>query len=48
MALADVTLSSNRNAALASIDGPWGLVFDTAGDLWFSSEDIILNSGPRC
>jgi hypothetical protein len=43
---ADVTLSSNHNATFASIDGPWGLVFDTAGDLFFSNEGIILNSGP--
>jgi hypothetical protein len=43
---ADVTLSSNHNGTFASIDGPWGLVFDTAGDLWFSNEGIILNSGP--
>jgi hypothetical protein len=43
---ADVTLSSNDNAKFASIDGPWGLVFDAAGDLWFSNEGIILNSGP--
>jgi hypothetical protein len=43
---ADVTLSSNHNATFASIDGPWGLVFDSAGDLWFSNEGIILNSGP--
>jgi hypothetical protein len=41
---ADVTLSSNHNATFASIDGPWGLVFDTAGDLWFSNEGTILNS----
>jgi hypothetical protein len=39
-----VTLSSNHNATFASIYGPWGLVFDTAGDLWFSNEGIILNS----
>jgi hypothetical protein len=26
-------LSSNANPTFASIDGPWGLVFDTAGDL---------------
>ena len=43
---ADVTLSSNHDATFASIDGPWGLVFDAAGDLWFSNEGIILNSGP--
>jgi hypothetical protein len=43
---ADVTISSNSNATFASIDGPWGLVFDAAGDLWFSNEGIILNSGP--
>jgi len=43
---ADVTLSSNHNPTFASIDGPWGLVFDAAGDLWFSNEGIILNSGP--
>jgi hypothetical protein len=43
---ADVTLSSNHNATFASIDGPWGLVFDTNGNLWFSNEGLILNSGP--
>jgi len=43
---ADVTLSSNNNTTFASIDGPWGLVFDSAGDLWFSNEGIVLNSGP--
>src|SRR5262252_4981291 len=43
---ADVTLSSNDDATFASIDGPWGLVFDAAGNLWFSNEGIILNSGP--
>jgi hypothetical protein len=43
---ADVTLSSNHNPTFASIDGPWGLVFDAAGDLWFSNEGIILGSGP--
>jgi hypothetical protein len=43
---ADVTLSSNHAATFASVDGPWGLVFDAAGDLWFSNEGIILNSGP--
>ena len=42
----DVILSSNHNATFASIDGPWGLVFDAAGDLLFSNEGIILNSGP--
>ena len=46
MVSADVTLSSNSNATFASSDGPWGLVFDTAGDLWSSNEGIILNSGP--
>jgi len=43
---ADVTLSSNNSPTFASIDGPWGLVFDKDGDLWFSNEGIILNSGP--
>ena len=43
---ADVTLSSNHNATFACIDGPWGLVFDSTGDLWFSNEGVILNSGP--
>ena len=43
---ADVVLSSNGNATFASIDGPWGLVFDKKGNLWFSNEGVILNSGP--
>jgi len=34
------------NATFASIDGPSGLVFDSADDLFFSNEGIILNSGP--
>jgi hypothetical protein len=43
---ADVTLSSNHDATFASIDGPWGLVFAANGNLWFTNEGIILNSGP--
>ncbi len=42
----DVILSSNGNAAFASIDGPWGLAFDADGDLWFTNEGLILQSGP--
>jgi hypothetical protein len=42
----DVTLSTNNATHFASIDGPWGLVFDSKGDLWFSNEGVILDSGP--
>jgi hypothetical protein len=43
---ADAVLSSNGKTSFASIDGPWGLVFDKKGNLWFSNEGVILNSGP--
>jgi hypothetical protein len=43
---ADVILSSNDNPTFASIDGPWAMVFDVNGDLWFTNEGLILKSGP--
>ncbi len=43
---ADVILTSNGNVTFASIDGPWGLAFDSKGDLWLTNEGLILNSGP--
>jgi len=42
----DVTLSSNHATTFASIDAPWGLAFDSKGDLWLSNEGVSLESGP--
>jgi len=43
---ANVVLSSNLNANFASIDAPWGMVFDNAGNLWFTNEGLSIPSGP--
>jgi hypothetical protein len=42
----DVVLSSNNNTTFASIDAPWGLVFDGGGNLWLTNEGFSLESGP--
>lgn len=42
----DVVLSSNNAEEFASIDAPWGLVFDGSGNLWFTNEGFALESGP--
>jgi hypothetical protein len=43
---ASATLSSNLKATFASIDAPWGLVFDNQGNLWFTNEGFAILSGP--
>ena len=43
---ASATLSSNLNETFASIDAPWGLVFDDQGNLWFTNEGLSIDSGP--
>jgi streptogramin lyase len=43
-ALATTILTSTTVGGLASINNPWGILFDASGDMWFTNEQLSVSA----